>query len=131
MITRINLIYIILFISLLSDMVIACFVSYSFSLSPSISSRELTDDILDWFDITNATKHANGKFYSDINGITYFSDGKSFNSTIWTGGPLDFNSKVAFGVLIDVYQEDRSSSNIDYVIQIQNNNGTWIQSILI
>src|SRR6266516_3961041 len=86
-----------------------------FAESPSFSSQEINTGIhngirVDGIKDVQTTADYKDSFdsSSDIQRVTYFSDGKTLNATIWLGGAVKQNpslygaSTAVYGVLIDV-----------------------------
>jgi hypothetical protein len=76
---------------------------------------------------------------SDIQKVTYFSDGKNLNATLWLGSNLSKNpkaegaSKIGYGVMIDVDNNPTTGKfGVDYQKEIQWSNKTqnWISYIV-
>jgi hypothetical protein len=76
---------------------------------------------------------------SDIQKVTYFSDGKNLNTTLWLGANLSKNpkveaaSKIGYGVMIDVDNNPTTRKfGVDYQKEIQWSNKTqnWISYIV-
>src|SRR5262249_12714984 len=62
----------------------AIIVSKAFAVSPAFSQQVMTDNHNDWIDWSK--KHPFEKDSStDITRVTYFSDGKTLNATLWLG----------------------------------------------
>jgi hypothetical protein len=113
--------------------------SQSFAVSPAFPLQQINDGQNDW--INMATKNfaiKKGAFAPDYMGITdieavsYFSDGKILNATLWTYLPFKTKparyEQVNYGMLIDSdFDKNTGYGGIDYLFQIgwNNNTKTW------
>jgi hypothetical protein len=96
--------------------------------SPQFPEQEIIDDTSDWIDLNSRNSTSAGDRYTDIVSIDYFSDGKSFNSTIWLLFPFKESPNrqyVDYGMYIDSdFDPTTGFGGIDYKIEIQWNNST-------
>lgn len=112
-----------------------------FADSPSFSRQEMNTGTHDGIQL-NVINHTQTKANykgpldnsSDIQRVTYFSDGKILNATVWLGGAIESNpskfgaSIVVYGMLID--SDDNPATGkygVDYQKEIQwtNTTKTW------
>jgi hypothetical protein len=117
--------------------VLCCFVlflisnlfSISYAIEAPITRQSIRDPPLDWINIDRQTAAVKGDPATDIVEVTYFTNGSTFNSTIWLLFPFRelpvgysiFN----YGMLIDSdFDEDTGPSGIDYQLEIRWNNET-------
>jgi hypothetical protein len=105
--------------------------STSYAIDSSIR-QNVKDAPLDWINIDRQTAATEGDPATDIVEVTYFTNGKTLNSTIWLLFPFRelpvgysiFN----YGMLIDSdFDEDTGAGGIDYQLEIRWNNetNTW------
>jgi len=96
--------------------------------SPQFPEQEIIDDTSDWIELYSRNSTSAGDRYTDIVSIDYFSDGKSFNSTIWLLFPfkeVPNRENVDYGMYIDSdFNPTTGFGGIDYKIEIQWNNDT-------
>jgi len=112
-----------------------------FGESPSFSSQEINTGIHNGIRV-DGIKHTQTKAdfkdsfdsSSDIQRVTYFSDGKTLNATIWLGGAVKQNpslygaSTAVYGVLIDEDNNPLTGKyGVDYQKEIQwsGNTHSW------
>jgi hypothetical protein len=114
-------------------------IDYSvFAESPSFSIQEINSGIHNGIQVDGIT-HAQTKpdykgpldSSSDIQRVTYFSDGKTLNATVWLGGEVKQNpslygaSAVVYGELIDADNNPSTGKyGVDYQQEIQWSNKT-------
>lgn len=82
-------------------MIIASFgnIEFILAVSPTVSNNELLDPPNDFFDVTNNITTILGPRSIDIYGVTYFSNGKFLNATIWTGSSVEKSKdNLGFGI---------------------------------
>src|SRR5215831_9968936 len=115
----------------------------SFAISPSFPLQQINDGQNDWINMsTKQPVIKNGSFAPDYMGITdiqavsYFSDGKILNATIWTYLPFKAKptryEQVNYGMLIDSdFDKNTGYGGIDYLFQIgwSNNIKTWNKTL--
>ena len=109
-----------------------------FAESPSFSIQEINSGIGNGIQVDGLT-HAQTKpdykglldSSSDIQRVTYFSDGKTLNATMWLGGGVKQNpslygaSTAVYGVLIDADNNPSTGKyGVDYQQEIQWSNMT-------
>ncbi len=110
--------------------------SQSFAISPAFSLQQISDGQNDWISMTTKEPVIHkGSFSPDYMGITdieavsYFSDGKILNATLWTyfpfiNKPIKYE-QVNYGMLIDSDFDKRTGyGGVDYLFQIGWNNDT-------
>jgi hypothetical protein len=128
-----------LFIALVTTMV----VSYNTTVllqdafatsSPSFLRQEIPPSNENFFDLFKGEVTPNGPDYVDIQSVSYSSNGKYLNATIWlrnfTSIPLD-HEYVNYGMYFDVDSNNRTGlRGIDYKIEISwnNTNKTWTKA---
>jgi hypothetical protein len=95
-----------------------------FADSPSFQEQEIRDTISDWID--SSTNQLSTKIYdeyTDIVSVTYFSDGKTLNATLWLLLPFKENpdrKEVHYGMLIDTDFDSKTGyEGIDYQVELQ------------
>lgn len=100
------------------------FFSYSFSVSPSYTRQNIKDSALDWIDIGNQSNSYKGDPSTDISEVTYNSDGRFLNTTIWLlfpfkVTPVNYES-FNYGIMIDSdFNNNTGTSGIDYQLEIR------------
>ena len=96
--------------------------------SPQFPEQEIIDDTSDWIDLDSRNSTSAGDRYTYIVSIDYFSDGKSFNSTIWLLFPFKESPNrqyVDYGMYIDSDFDTKVwLGKIDYKIEIPQNTNT-------
>ncbi|NAL77646.1 hypothetical protein [Nitrososphaera sp. AFS] len=111
--------------------------SSAFALSPSFSIQEVNTGVHNGIQI-NGTTHAETKpnynwpqaSSSDIQRVTYFSDGRTLNATLWLGGGVEKNpshgvSTAVYGELIDADNNPSTGKyGVDYQQEVQWSNTT-------
>ena len=106
--------------------------SISYAIEAQVTRQSIRDAPLDWINIDKQTAATEGDPSTDIVEVTYFTNGKTLNSTIWVLFPFRelpvgysiFN----YGMLIDSdFDEDTGAGGIDYQLEIRWNNetNTW------
>jgi hypothetical protein len=100
--------------------------------SPFFTRYNIKDDAFDWIDMSNRTKTLRGEPATDIVGVSYFSDGRTLNTTLWLIFPfMEHPSKYTtlnYGVLIDSdFDSSTGVGGIDYQVEIRwmNKTRTW------
>jgi len=98
--------------------------------SSSFARQELIDNVEDWRD--ENSKWHDGDAYTDLNTITYLSNGKSFNATFWLTGtffakpPRDM---VKYGILIDADANSKTGLfGFDYATEISWDGKSWTKT---
>src|SRR5215217_7742653 len=101
------------------------------SSSPAFQRQELTLDSGSWFDVFSEKTTRNGTNYIDIQSVSYFSNGRHLNATLWLPdfktSPNDYEL-VDYGMYLDADSDNRTGlSGIDYKVEISWNNQsrTW------
>ena len=90
------------------------------SASPIFDRQEIIDEVGDLTNMTTAKK-AKGSNYIDINSVTYSSDGRFLNATLW---PSSFTEKPArnevfYGVLVDADLNNNTGfQGVDYKVEV-------------
>ena len=106
--------------------------SISYAIEAPVTRQSIRDAPFDWINIDKQTGTTEGDPSTDIVEVTYFTNGKTLNSTIWVLFPFRelpvgysiFN----YGMLIDSdFDEDTGAGGIDYQLEIRWNNetNTW------
>ena len=99
--------------------------TFAQSSPSSFIYEEIIDNYDDWQNIT--LKDTNGNLLTDILSVTFFSDGRNINATIWLHEPFYHNdrrqtiskSNLTFGILIDAdFNVKTGTEGIDYNIAI-------------
>jgi hypothetical protein len=92
------------------------------STSPIFDRQEIIDDKEDLINMSASTaKQGKGSNYIDINSVTYSSDGRFLNATLW---PSSFTEKPArsevfYGVLVDADLNNNTGfQGVDYKVEI-------------
>ena len=115
--------------------------------SPVFTRQEITDDFHDSIQVNGMIGNQTNNNYNstldkstDIQKITYFSNGTIFNATLWLGGGFDkrpstngSNPVVAYGMLIDAdSNQETGKEGVDYQVEIQwsNETQTWNKIII-
>ena len=111
-------------------------VSYSNAQTPSFIRQNIKDAPLDWIDAVNQKGSASGDPSTDIAEVTYSSNGRMLNSTMWMLFPFKAipigYSTINYGMLIDSdYNENTGQRGIDYQLEIRWNNETktWTKTL--
>jgi len=99
--------------------------------SPSFQRQELTLNSGSWFDVFSGKTTRNGTNYIDIQSVSYFSNGRHLNATLWLPdfktSPNDYEL-VDYGMYLDADSDNRTGlSGIDYKVEISwdNESRTW------
>jgi len=118
-----------------------------FAASPAFNRQEITDESNDGIHL-NRMGHSQTKDdyndtldeSTDIQKITYFSNGTVLIATLWLGSGFEENPSVdgstvavVYGILIDAdYNQETGKEGVDYQIEIQWNNETqtWKKGII-
>ena len=106
--------------------------SISYAIEAPVTRQSIRDAPFDWINIDRQTAASEGDPATDIVEVTYFTNGRTLNSTIWLLFPFRelpvgysiFN----YGMLIDSdFDEDTGAGGIDYQLEIRWNNetNTW------
>ena len=106
--------------------------SISYAIEAPVTRQSIRDAPFDWINIDRQTAATEGDPATDIIEVTYFTNGRTLNSTIWLLFPFRelpvgysiFN----YGMLIDSdFDEDTGAGGIDYQLEIRWNNetNTW------
>ena len=106
--------------------------SISYAIEAPVTRQSIRDAPFDWINIDRQTAATEGDPATDIIEVTYFTNGRTLNSTIWLLFPFKelpvgysiFN----YGMLIDSdFDEDTGAGGIDYQLEIRWNNetNTW------
>ena len=106
--------------------------SISYAIEAPVTRQSIRDAPFDWINIDRQTAATEGDPATDIVEVTYFTNGRTLNSTIWLLFPFRelpvgysiFN----YGMLIDSdFDEDTGAGGIDYQLEIRWNNetNTW------
>jgi len=113
-----------------------CSFSYSNAQTPSFIRQNIKDAPLDWIDAVNQKGSASGAPSTDIAEVTYSSNGRMLNSTMWMLFPFKVMpigySTLNYGMLIDSdYNENTGQRGIDYQLEIRWNNETktWTKTL--
>jgi hypothetical protein len=105
--------------------------------STPFARKEIKDEPSDWIDISNSIEMnrpvyaASGDSSADIEAVSYFSNGRVLNATLWLLLPLEksrFDNKevLNYGMLIDADSDNRTGwGGIDYKIEVRRENATW------
>jgi hypothetical protein len=105
--------------------------------SPPFPRQFMLDDQNDWqpFSVlpnSNCTNILNTIQIPDMTGVTYFSDGKFLNATIWLSGPFKEVPKpeirpAIYGMNIGIVQSNNMTVNVDYTTSVHWNisNHAW------
>lgn len=98
--------------------------------SSSFARQELIDNAEDWRD--ENSKLLEGDDYTDLIAITYLSNGKNFNATMWLSGiffakpPRDM---VKYGILIDADANSKTGLfGFDYATEISWDGKSWTKT---
>jgi hypothetical protein len=109
-----------------------------FAASPAFNRQDLTDDVDDGIHLNIMGQSQTNDDYigtldesTDIQKVTYFSNGTVLTATLWlASGFLEkpstngSNMAVIYGILIDAdYNQETGKEGVDYVIEIQCSNG--------
>ena len=103
--------------------------SFSFAVSSSFPRQDIKDSAFDWIDVDNQTKSYKGDPSTDISEVTYFSDGRFLNSTIWLLFPFKVPTAnyetLNYGIMIDSdFNNKTGTGGIDYQLEIRWNKTT-------
>lgn len=100
-----------------------------YGLSPSFSNQEISNRLLNWIDINKQTTTSIGNPSTDISRVTYLSDGRILNATLWLSAPIRISndtSIMSYGMLIDADSNQKTGlQGIDYQLEVRWQNGTW------
>lgn len=105
---------------------------YEVLASPSFGRQVILDDPFDWINVSDQSRTFKGDSATDIQEVSYFSNGKTLNATLWLFFPFkDHPSKyntVSYGMSIDAdFNNKTGIHGIDYQIEIiwKNETKTW------
>src|SRR5918912_1371577 len=92
------------------------------SSSPSFQRQEVTLGSRDWLSGLSGKPVNNGPDYTDIQSVSYSSNGKYLNATLWlanfTKNPVGYEN-VNYGMYIDADSNNRTGlDGIDYQIEV-------------
>jgi hypothetical protein len=96
--------------------------------SPAFQNHEIQDSKLDWIDLKTRNFTKAGDRSTDIESVDYFSNGKTFNATVWVYFPVkprphSYYENVNYGMYIDSdFDETTGFGGIDYKVEIGWNN---------
>lgn len=109
----------------------AIIVSYEQSAvfaSPAFARQEIRDESVDWIDMDTHLR-TEGSPFTDIQVVSYLSDGKVLNVTFWLLTSFvekPSSDMVSYGMLIDVDANNETGwHGIDYMTKIMWKNKTW------
>jgi hypothetical protein len=117
-----------------------------FAASPAFNRQEITDDFHDGIHFNRMGQSQTNDDYNntldestDIQKITYFSNGTVLIATLWLASGFEekpsangSNVAVSYGILIDAdYNQETGKEGVDYQIEIQwtNETQTWNKGI--
>jgi hypothetical protein len=107
----------------------------AFSVPPSFQRQEITLGSGNWFNMTSGRSASSGPNYIDIQSISYFSNGRYLNATLWLAdfvtNPNDFEN-VNYGIYFDADSNNRTGlSGIDYKVETSwsNETRTWTRML--
>jgi hypothetical protein len=118
-----------------------------FAASPAFNRQEITDDFHDGIHFNRMGQSQTNDDYNntldestDIQKITYFSNGTVLIATLWLASGFEekpsanrSNVAVSYGILIDAdYNQETGKEGVDYQIEIQwsNETQTWNKGII-
>ena len=112
-----------------------------FALSPAFGRQEIGNPWYHWTNMQSGEETSIGPEYTNIHSVTYSSDGRFLNSTLWLpslNGLTSLKGKpsadvIAYGIMIDAdLNGDSGFQGVDYEIQISWNNNTkaWTQTLI-
>ena len=100
--------------------------------APSFTLRRITDPISDWILIKgDLLKSSRGNSSTDISSVSYSSNGKTLNATLWLSSPFDnepASPVINYGLIIDTnLNQTTGIQPADYRISIrwENKTQTW------
>lgn len=122
---------VLLLVSIILLVQVCHLIHVSIAQSPPIIHQEFPDTNLDWMTDWQP-QHLRpiivGHNNSDIKAISFWSNGRFLNSTIWFGPTLtEFNPNVTYGILFDVDSNNNTGfQGADYLLETgkPNNNST-------
>lgn len=111
------------------------------ALSPAFGRQEIANPWYHWTNMQSGEETNIGPNYTNIHSVTYSSDGRFLNSTLWfpsLSGLTSSNGKpsadvIAYGIMIDAdLNGDSGFQGVDYELQISWNNNTkaWTQTLI-
>jgi hypothetical protein len=106
----------------------------SLAATPSVVLQEMKVIPHKWIDILNKGYTYQGDNYTKISSVSYFSDGRTLNATLWltSFNPIPRNERVDYGIFIDADSNKKTGKQgIDYNVEIQWNGTTksWTKII--
>jgi hypothetical protein len=118
-----------------------------FAASPAFNRQEITDDFHDGIHLNRMVEGQTKGHYNDtldestdIQKITYFSNGTVFTATLWLASGFEEKPSangsivaVIYGILIDAdYNQVTGKEGVDYQVEIQwsNETQTWNKGII-
>jgi hypothetical protein len=123
--------YIKLLVALITLIILFQFLpSKIIAFSPSFVRQEVKDDTNDWWD-HDQQKFTTDYNFADISAVSYFSDGRFLNATLFLRSPFikePSGYAPAYGVLINAdSNQDTGWEGHDYFMKIEwnNNTNTW------
>ena len=111
------------------------------ALSPSFGRQEISNPWSHWTNMQIGNETGTGPEYTNIHSVTYSSDGRFLNATMWfpsLTGLTSFHGKpsadvLSYGVMVDSDMDSNSGfQGVDYELQINwnNNTKTWTRSLI-
>ena len=106
----------------------------AFATSPYFGYQQLVNDPYNWIDIHKHAPSPNGDPATGIQGVTYSSNGKILNATLWLLVPFDSSlskdrGQINYGMFIDADANKKTGvGGIDYQIEISGQNGKWTKT---
>lgn len=105
------------------------------ALSPSFVIEQYKDKENELCNISNENCERAERDLIDIKGISYFSNGRTLNATLWFENSLnnfDFNQRIRYGMYIDVDNNNNTGwepYGFEYGLEIYWNNTlqTWVK----
>ena len=112
-----------------------------FALSPSFGLQEVKNRQTHWTNMVTGHDSVKGPPYTDIRSVTYFSEGKFLNATLWLSSLKNLTSlngkpssdEIRYGMLIDADLNNNTGfQGVDYEVEIKwsNKTNTWTRSFL-
>src|SRR5215212_12074044 len=103
----------------------------AYSIPPHFQRQEMILGSGNWFNMTSGRPASSGPDYTDIQSVSYFSNGTCLNATLWLAdfltSPNDYEN-VNYGIYFDADSNNRTGlSGIDYKVEVSWNNEsrTW------
>jgi hypothetical protein len=103
----------------------------AFATAPSFGYQQIVNDPYNWIDIHKHVRSINGDPSTGIQGVTYLSNGKLLNATLWLLVPFNGDlskdrGQINYGMFIDADANNKTGvGGIDYQIEISGQNGKW------